>query len=194
MKKFNLFFVLLFFLLSFTTSCSDDGDPGPQGLPGADGAQGPQGEPGIDGEPGAANVISSDWYAPVWDVTDEPTVKNSRVTEQLITPEFLRGNVLLVYRKYEWNGVIQIDMLPQLVVKPDGTISTKLEAYTYGNGIYIKIVSYGSDLSPIYYDERNMFKYILIPGSEFTNSESRTLGSVDLNDYEAVKAYYNISD
>jgi hypothetical protein len=187
-KKLSKLKYIILSLVILTAACSDDGDPGPKG------DQGEQGEPGTQGEAGAANVIYMPWFTPVWDIKDEPTYKTLRKTEMLLTPEFLEGNIVLVYRKYEHNGVRRIDLLPQLILKADGTISTKLESYVYGNGIYVSVSSYGANISEEYYDGRNSFKYILVPGSQVTGAGERKSTPVDYNDYDAVMAYYHLQD
>ncbi len=173
LKHFLLVLIVIF------SACSNDGDPGPQGE---------------QGEPGTANVFYMPWFTPVWDIDDEPTYKTLRKTEFLLTSDFLEGNIVLVYRKYEHNGVRRIDLLPQLILTDDGTVSTKLDAYVNGNGIYVSVRSYGADLSAEYYDNRNSFKYVLVPGTRVTGASGRIAAPVDYSDYEAVMAYYNIPD
>ncbi len=78
-------------------------------------------------------------------------------------------------------------------MNPDGTINTKYETYIQGNGVVVRAQSYGADLLTEYIDERNEFRYVIIP-VEDVSAGGKTSSPVDFNNYEEVNNYYNITD
>lgn len=193
----------LFAALLALAGCAEDGAPGPkgdkgdtgaQGTPGEMGPTGPEGPAGEPGESGVADVFSSDWFVADWDAIDDPALKLLKKNEPHFTSDYLGSHVLLVYRKYEATGMLRVDLLPQYILRTDGTIAVKFAGYTSFNSIYISVESYGFDLDPIHYGENNTFKYILIPESEAPDPGGKISPPVDYTDYESVKAYYNIPD
>lgn len=186
----------LFILLS---ACSKEGDPGPagkDGLKGDQGIPGEAGEDGEDGEDGTNNIVYSDWFAPVWGLygSDDGANKSMRIPDLILSDADISKNVVLVYRKFEPSATNRvIFLLPQVYVNPDGTINTKYETYIQGNGVVVRAQSYGADLLTEYIDERNEFRYVIIP-VEDVGAGGKTSSPVDFNNYEEVKNYFNITD
>lgn len=214
MTRVSKLFILLFVLSIFLAGCEKDTEPGPkgdkgdvgekgdtgtagpQGPEGQQGAPGTPGEEGPQGDPGTANVIYSDWMAPVWGhySIDGPTQKMMRIPDLILSNEILNNGAILVYRKHIPTPTNTLTyLLPQMLLRVDGTIAAKYDTYTQGNGIIINLQSFGGDLAETYYDSRNTFRYIVIPGGMPGPGERRA-APVDYTDYEAVTKFYNIPE
>lgn len=192
-QNFKVTALALFILLS---ACSKEGDPGPTGQDGLKGDQGIPGEPGEDGEDGTNTIVYSDWFAPIWGhyVSDDGANKSMRIPDLILSDADISKNVVLVYRKFEPSATNRvIFLLPQVYINPDGSIHTKYETYIQGNGVIVRAQSYGTDLLTEYIDERNEFRYVIIP-VEDAGVGGRMTSPIDFDNYEVVKSYYNISD
>lgn len=170
----------------------ETGATGPRGATGATGPRGATGAKGDKGDPGTANVMYSDWFAPVWS-RDEPDFKQLRLTEPTLTTDFLSKGVVLVYYRRQPNSATRYDyLLPQTFYKVDGSVDRIYESYVYGNGIYINVRSFDGPLTS---NEAGAavtrFRYVLIPGGVDISALERS--GVDLNNYdEVVKALENL--
>lgn len=198
---------LLIFAIVFT-SCSKDGEDGSdgttglqgdQGIAGQNGADGADGADGTDGEDGAdgnANVETTIFLNPTWSSSGLMTLNSSNITQDafdyyLILGYLKEGDVWYsangnqavggyykgyydvgryFIRAYDFNDVVDqtrptIVRAKVVIIKPSNVILTS------GNG---KSVS-----------TKLNFKENLI--ADLTNA------GVDLNDYQAVCKYFNIS-
>lgn len=172
------------------------GEPGAAGETGAQGEQGEQGEPGADGadgqdgEDGNANVIYSNWLDADWNGQDEPNRKLMIIPITEISQQELRNKSLVFMYLSQW-GTSSIYTMPG-----SGRWDNTFYNFTFGTnqpdfqGILVRLNS--TDGAAL--DERqyaafrgNRFRYVIIP-------ESGQSGKLDYNDYEAVKAFYNIPD
>lgn len=191
-------------LLAFT-GCADDGDPGPKGDKGDAGEAGAQGEQGPEGEPGAVNVLYSDWMDLDWNVADETDFKQMAIEEPAITEAYLdEGGILLVFLKGSSPEVTATTS--QLPLSNDSermyfstiVLDEPHPLLPIQNGFFLNLLS--DDGSPVsdYQEVAGVinydFRYILIPGGMPLSSSGRMSPPVDFRDYDAVKAYYNISD
>jgi len=97
---FKFFTSILCILTLVLTSCSKDGDVGPQGV---QGDAGQDGVDGIDGEDGNANIMYSDWFTV--SSTDWSGIGGPRITFVKSAPEItqriLDTGVILVYHRFE---------------------------------------------------------------------------------------------
>ena len=199
-------------------ACGDDGDPGPQGpqgeqglqgTPGAQGEQGPQGdqgEPGAQGEQGeqgtqgaqgdkgdkgdkgetgTANVIYSDWIESPF---GPPEAQSKFFNLAEGAPFDLNTDVVLVYGRFD-SGVPIVSILPFLEVD-------EAEYYHFTTIVInnvIRVLAKSTDGVNSFFDEFAEYRYVIIPGG-VSVSGGRIKPPVDYNDYQAVKAYYNIAD
>jgi hypothetical protein len=209
--QFMKFRYVLLVFFTVLCACSNDSDPGPQGPQGEQGAigeQGPQGEQGVDGpqgdkgEPGTANVVSSKWIDYEINLTNTARLKIMKYTFpatvlELVNAEHLAdflssGGMLLLYGKNYGNG--QHNMLPYNY----SNVAYSWSGGSFGvatiNAINIRIESTdGSDLTEFEYSgtRGNEFRYVRVPAGKLINGRK---AAIDYNDYEAVKAYYNLPD
>ena len=185
-------------------ACGDDGDPGPagpQGEQGIQGEQGPQGEDGEQGEPGTANVLYSGWI---------PSGFNQGITTEkefnIELPATLEfdgfTDLLLVYGRTNEANNSFVRPLPHLA---EGAFYTFMFRGDAEDNVTpsIRILASSEAVNPL--DFFVEFRYVIIPGGASAdnveiisgristgNARGRMNTRVDYNDYEAVKAYYNI--
>ena len=188
-RKFMNAGAMLFLASCILFACSEDGDPGPQGAQGPQGEQGPQGpqgdegEQGEQGEAGTANVIYSDWFAD--DFKSDPDD-----FDQFPLVEGLQGfnpdqDLLIVYAKFQ-NA--SITTLPYTNIG-----DAELYSFRYfpesGN---LNIQAWITDNELTVFSEFSEFRYVIVPGG--VAAGGRVTSPVDYDDFNAVKAYYNIPD
>lgn len=209
MKKFNAISKLLLLTLFISLGgCSSEdgavGPQGPQGISGEDGSQGIQGEQGeqgvqgpigADGEDGNANVIYSDWFFPEWNEFDTPRAKRMAVTD----PEFGENyddGVILFYWITNNGSTFLVPWNSYSTSTGALNISRSMNVRGISGDVWITIRRYDRDFETrdtfgqfegIIY---NRLRYVIIPGNINVSGKS----ALDYNDYEAVKAFYNIPD
>ena len=206
-RKFMNAGAMLFLASCILFACSEDGDPGPQGAQGPQGEQGPQGpqgpqgdegeqgEQGQQGEAGTANVIYSDWIdSPFDDPTlpsNNPDLADSKVFT-LLTSSDLDPNrdVVMVYGRV--SGVLaDVHILPYSDIEGSAEYSFNLNILI--NAIRVRVMAQTTDGSFSFLDKFSDYRYVIIPGGTPADTGKST-SPVDYEDYEAVKAYYNIPD
>ncbi len=189
-------------------SCAEDGEIGPagadgtNGTDGADGATGPQGaagQDGEDGEDGNANVIYSDWFSPVWNITNGSNEKTMEIVDQDFVAAQENGVILLYWATQDEST----HLLPWNTFNSLGTISISRDYEIKGSSGKVELTIRNYELLGSLNDQDtegtisgvtyNQLRYVIIPGST-SNSIGRIAAEVDYEDYEAVKAYYNIPD
>lgn len=186
----NLIFILIMGI-SLSACKKEAGPIGPQGpkgesgAPGATGAKGDKGDTGPKGDPGTANVIFSDWLP----IPAKPTYrynseKEYAFNEPKITKEiFDKGTVHAYVRS---GGSASIFQLPYTFYNGYVSQMRILEGYIiYGE----QWVSGTVNANWIKADKPDYFshiRYVIIPGSVKASK------NVDFNNYEAVKAHYNL--
>lgn len=177
--KRTTLFVLLMIISLVGFSCE-----GPEGPTGSQGPQGETGDLGPQGESGTANVIYSPWIDSDW--TEENQQEWSMVIEDSnISVEFSNaGGAVLVYRR---NGSSDDAWVYQL---PSGNAYRVAYAIDPANtNLYVQVESGCCEIPGWFHDVQ--LRYVLIPGGLLTSGLQVEL---DLTDYQAVKAYYGISD
>jgi hypothetical protein len=196
MKKSNYLLLLSAVVVLFAASCGKNGAVGPQGPQGAIGATGPSGPTGPKGNTGTANVIYSDWYTPATYTKD--TVFSTyhfyaNIAASKITQAVLDSGTIVVYGRLDgytssiW-PTAQISALPILITYQEGATTytdTWSSLVTLGN-VQIDFVDnknlYGS------ISNAHQFRYVIIPGGVHTTA------SINLKNYEQVKAAFNLKD
>jgi len=167
-------------LVLTTTSC--DGEDGANGLDGEIGPTGQDGQNGQDGQDGNANVIASPWFqSNSWTNSGSPSAYFDRPAPE-VTQEIIDNGVVLAYTKLAGDSNY-IRPLP----------GTTIERFFWnffitepGNIRFTVFTLDGSNINPA---NSNEFRYVIIPSSELLNKSS-----IDFNDYNAVKEYYNLKD
>ena len=206
-RKFMHAGALLFLASCLFLACGDDGDPGPQGAQGPQGEQGSQGpqgpqgdegeqgEQGEQGEPGTANVIYSDWIdSPFDDPTlpsNNPDLADSK-SFTLVTSDVLNPNrdVVMVYGRV--TGLLSdVHTLPYSDIEESSEYSFYFDPVI--NATQINVTAQTTDGALSFFDKFTDYRYVIIPGGTPADTGKST-SPVDYEDYEAVKAYYNIPD
>lgn len=144
------------------------GDPGPAGPTGATGAAGPK------GDIGTANVIYSNWINVTF--TGSGTTYTGTITAPQITQTVLDKADIRVY----WNESGRVLSLPYAQVLGGTTYSVHQRFYV---GKIELIASYAISTQQM--------RYVIIPGGVLAGGKR---ASVDLDDYEQVKRYFNLPD
>lgn len=170
------------------------GTPGVPGTPGATGTPGTPGTPGAQGPPGTANVIYSGWLAADYSFSNTSTTnKTMRVVEQRCTRAFNNnGGIVLFFFRFQDNVVNNMPFTDfnnqnykhgfPVYFDTDGEIRINISS-TNATALTDAEI-YGTVGNPL------QFRYVLIPGGMPTGR----MAKVDLKDYAAVKAAYNIPD
>ena len=169
------------------------GTPGPQGPQGPAGPAGPPGSQGPQGEPGTANVFYSNWAGfntDNWSGLVAFLFQNRRiytVSENRITDAILDRGAVMVYVKFANSS----DIVQPLPIYQSITQLKNQHMAHFIQQNRILITLYNDDRSdPGTIGSINSYRYVIIPGGTPTGRNA----PVDLNDYEAVKTYYNIPD
>jgi hypothetical protein len=195
MKSFiRISICLLYLFVSY--SCVEDGETGaqgPAGVQGETGPQGPVGPPGEPGEPGTANVIYSSWQpfeTDRWSELVSFLFQNRRiytVEEPRIDQSILDGGTVAVYVRFgNFNNIVQ----PLPVIQSITQLRNQHMSY-YLQLNQILITLFNEDRSdPGVIGTINSYRYVIIPGG----TPAGRMAPVDMEDYEAVKDYYNIPD
>lgn len=174
--------------LLFSSCEGPAGEVGPAGPQGATGAAGPQGATGATGQTGNANVIQISYAAKTWAITRGSA---QQFVFPNVTPAIMNSSAILVYMTtastpsnttpYPWYSI------PGTVLSTDRAehefyFQTTFAGNTSGINVYRKIAS-ASTLTAT-------TRIILIPANDLRNGRQ----TVDFNDYNAVKKYYNLKD
>jgi hypothetical protein len=208
MEKTNYLLLLSIAFMLLTASCGKDGAVGPTGPIGPTGPQGTAGTAGTNGTNGAtgaigvtgatgtANVIYSDWVTPATYTKD--TVFSTYhfyadIPASKITQAILDNGSVLVYGKLDgYNPVIwptaQVSILPIEITYMNGTtqnIDSWSALCTLGN-VRIDLASSSNAYGSI--SNAHSFRYVIIPGGV------HTLGSINPNNYNQVKAALHLRD
>jgi hypothetical protein len=188
------------------------GDTGLAGTNGTNGAVGATGPAGAVGATGTANVIYSAWIdrpfpgtgSTAWTSGNFGTATRANfptyscsLSAPKLTPEIIDKGVIMVYMKpfaafigalplpHEASSINSIDSSP---------LGMRYSFTPLGNGTIVisaknvyPALSSGTWQTP---STDEQFRYVIIPGGV---PAGRT-ANVDLNDYEAVKKYYNLKD
>ena len=198
-RKFMNAGAMLFLASCILFACSEDGDPGPQGAQGPQGEQGPQGpqgpqgdegeqgEQGQQGEAGTANVIYSDWI-------DSPFISalaNSR-SFTLLSSGDLNPNrdIVMVYGRVD-GTLTDVHVLPYSDIEESSEYFFNLNPLVTETEVIVRAQKTDGSLGV--FDKFADYRYVIIPGGTPANT-GKSASPVDYEDYEAVKAYYNIPD
>lgn len=197
---FNLKYLAVILLL-MCGACSKDGDPGPEGPKGDQGEQGLQGEPGTDGEQGpqgpkgdkgAANVIYSPWMEPNWNLIDGDQQKRMEINAPELT--FNMWDTGFIYMYWKTNNGTTFP-LPYVSINAAGTpIISRTFLIRGGAKLWVEIHKYTSALTVNEYSGGvyNRVRYVMVPGEILAGG--REASPVDFNNYDEVKAHYNLPD
>ena len=181
MKKISILLatiIVAFFAGLQSCSKAGEGTVGPAGPAGATGPAGPAGAAGANGGTGAqgqagtANVLYSDWLdlIPNKLPSRETTITAPRITQNVIDNSDVR-----VYIRIGVNNVFPLpysDLTYWLLL---GKITIQVAGNsTINTGIKIR--------------------YVIIPGGTSIGAGRKAAPEVDLNDYQAIKTYYNLKD
>lgn len=179
MKKLFLLFTIIGLGL---TSCSNDGEVGPQG------PQGPPGEDGLDGLYGYTYEVTLDldyydnlgYYSNIIEIPESADTPN---------PD---GDAILMYRQEiatadDGSDIVTWSMLPQNFFVEQGTIQ-----YVFNHSaLDIELILEGNfDVSTLEagFTEDQTFRFVVVPSDYASNS------GVDISNYNAVKQSLNIKD
>ncbi len=171
-QTFRLLGVTLAITL-LVVACAKNGEPGPKGDTGATGLIGATGAAGPAGPIGTANVIYSGWISTSF--TGSGTSYIGTITAPKITQELLDKADIRVY----WNEGGRVLTLPYAEVVGS-------TAYTVHQRFYVGRI----ELKASYSLSPQQFRYVVIPGGVPSGRQA----TVDLNDYAAVKALFNLPD
>ena len=155
-----------------------------------------KGSKGDKGDPGTANVIYSDWFTPdryvkdtlygIWRFNyDKPVAE---ITQDIID----KGSVLVYGKLLGYNPVVwpvsQVAQMPiQLTYVQGAEMTDTWSALITKGNIKIRFINdrnYYTVISSVH-----QFRYVIIPGSVKTTS-----AAVNFNDYNAVKAVFQMND
>ncbi|MBC9796650.1 collagen-like triple helix repeat-containing protein [Sinomicrobium weinanense] len=170
--------ILLLFSICLVACEGEDGPPGEQGPQGEQGLQGEQGE---QGEPGTANIMYSDWIPIDWNVLDGNAVKRMDIDIPQITEGFLdEGGIVLFF-------VRQTDVVYSV---PMSRNNYTLYFLVSGIGhelrfLASRIEGLSGNINVSWIQE---VRYVLIPDGIPLQGQS------DLNNYETIKSYFQITD
>ncbi len=178
--------VTILFLLSilFIGSCSKEGPIGPAG---PQGAQGPQGNQGAQGAQGNANIIVKNFTLYPSDFTEYGTSGQSQhrysATHSIseITNSVFDNGMVVVYYK---SGTSWFS-LPQTIYVSG--YSYTLTYFHYVGGIGVQ--RYDSDLYSLAPSFNLELKVVIVPPAS-----GKKEWNVDWNNYQAVKAYFQLKD
>jgi hypothetical protein len=184
-KIFSTFFVMATVIAMISCSAED----GKDGKDGIDGQQGPQ------GDPGTANVMYSEWIPIEWG-TNDPTYKDMFIEMESPGSDFFdTGGFILMYVKLDNGSSYRLVQVP----REEGNL---LFDYVYINGpafpeigilFYIKS-SDGSIITPDF-EDGFFVRYILVPGgTPLSDPEARSLGDIDIDNYQAVADHFGLTD
>lgn len=171
MKRFysGLLLATLFLgSFAFQNCQSKEGEVGPAG------PAGPQGSKGDKGDPGSANVQYSPWINV--NFTGSGTSYTGNITAPAITQDVLDKSDIRVYWK-ESGRVLTLPYAQTL----GGTSYSVHQRFYVGRVELVASYSLGTQ----------QMRYVIIPGGTSIGARK---AAVDLNDYEAVKAYVNLPD
>ncbi|MEP6595936.1 MAG: hypothetical protein ABJA71_08305 [Ginsengibacter sp.] len=198
MKQKSLLCLFLSFLVLTVFFSCKKGDTGPAGPAGANGAagaagaQGAQGPQGPKGDTGVANVIYSAWLDVAYDAD---TVHNgaaidtlgyfANITAAKLDSAIVAGGEMKVYLN------LNTAANPTVVPLPYFNIYTNASIQPY---FVVGAISLYADFDASTFTQNGLkgfqYRYILIPG----RIAGRGTQLVDWNDYNKVKAYFNIKD
>ena len=174
---------------SLLFACAEDGEPGPQGPQGEQGIQGdpgPQGEQGEQGEKGDTGVANATLY--IFDGHDFSLSGTATREVALESEEQMTQSAWLVY-------AVSGYFTYYLPGYGKGAVSEyRVNNYwTDGNANINIVLAVGAGEA---FDEFHIFR-IEASNTEDNSSPTRTDQSfipegLDVNDYEAVKAYFNL--
>jgi hypothetical protein len=211
MKKTNYLLLLSIAFMLLTASCGKDGAVGPtgpigptgpqgaagtMGTAGTNGTKGATGTIGATGATGTANVIYSDWVTPATYTKD--TVFSTYhfyadIPASKITQAILDNGSVLVYGKL--NGYVtsiwptnQVSELPIEITYMDGSVQDidSWSALCSVGNVRIDLASSANAYGSI--STAHSFRYVIIPGGV------HTLGSINPNNYNQVKAALHLPD
>lgn len=202
--------MILLLCIGFSlVSCSKTGPEGPAGL------NGNNGEDGKDGKNGNANVVTanftlnnSQFQRDSWSIRRSNGVTSyaarmANVAVPSLTEDIFRNGTVLVYMKIPAGSAINPDSWTPLPHTVSGSNSAYLVLTTY---------SYKVGMLQVYYVHQHTdnaaigtvpfvsdvtiatqeYRYVVIAGTAAGNSV--VAPPVDLNNYEAVKAFYHLPE
>ncbi len=177
MKKLFLLFTIIGLGL---TSCSNDGEVGPQG------PQGPPGEDGLDGYIGTTIDVNVD--------LNEGTNYEAFVNFDDMGIEVFDSDAVLVYHKVGEDGTTEdgqpieiFEQLPQTYYVDGGEFQYNFDHTFFDARIFILSNVDASTLSSNYTDNQD-FRVIVVPSDYLENS------GVDVSDYDAVQNLIDMED
>ncbi|WP_315823087.1 hypothetical protein [Paraflavitalea speifideaquila] len=159
-----------------------EGPTGPAGPAGANGAPGPA------GPAGTANVIFSPWLDVTYTVDKAQNGDTlgyfANITADKLTVEILNGGEMKVY--FNYGSSAQPDVAPMPITDPFYGLFTTVDffvkrIYLYSNFNASTVTQSGNKIQ--------QHRYILIPGGT-----GARVAKPDWNDYNKVKAFYNLPD
>ncbi|SFW87973.1 collagen-like triple helix repeat-containing protein [Chitinophaga sancti] len=183
--------LLLLAIAMFMFSCSKDGSTGPKG---DTGATGPAGPTGPKGDAGTANVIYSDWLTVAFKAdtihTSGGGIDTIGYFADIAIPKLDAAIISSGEMKVYVNGKTAAS--PLVSPLPYYDVYTNLNIHATFSVGGVGLYSNG-DVST-YVDntgaKRWQYRYVLIPGG----TAARKATTVDLGDYNAVKAWLGLKD
>lgn len=173
MKKLHYVFLLIVFFAA--SSCSRDGEPGPQGIPG------PPGPPGYDGE--SASLFEydfnfnqgNDWYERIFYPEDFP-----------VDPEDMVLVYLLWESTEEYGDVWRL--MPQTIMMEFGMLQYNFDFSQNDISLFLDADFSLDKLGPLYTE--GWMRIVVVPGQEINSRHLQP----DFSDYAAVKDAYGLPD
>jgi hypothetical protein len=140
---------------------------------------------------GNAEVIYSSWTAIDSWSTDFLRLKYQRFPDRILTPDQIENAAIIVYHKRitEFSGTI-IKQMSYSEINNDGSTDIYYGAQVQGNGILLRIESFGRDITAEeYLGPESEFRYVIIPG----NIPAKVNPKV-FKDYSLLKKYFGLPD
>ena len=160
----------------FMDACKGEkGDVGPIGTTGPIGPSGVNGAVGAAGPTGTANVIYSEW-TPITLTGSYSSSGTTNVTCSKITQEIIDKGIIFSYIKF---GTFNYSLPLSFPISgdKDQTIAAR---YVLGS----------TSLISNFANSTGSFRYVVIPGGVAGGRRA----TIDYNNYEEVKKYYNLPD
>lgn len=181
-KTFYHPFSLLLAFILLITACSKEGPAGPAGPVGPQGPTGTTGSQGPKGDTGTANVIYSAWLDVTFRINQDSSAFIATIPAVRLTNPILTSGVVKVYLNLSTAATPVIVPLPYF--DGDFIINTRYSSQT------IQIIANDNFSTVLNQAGAKVFqfRYVIMPGGTTARS------TVDLNNYEEVKKYYNIPD
>jgi hypothetical protein len=190
MKNTTNFLLLILIVPMLMVASCKKGDVGPAGETGTDGEKGDKGDKGDKGSTGStgtANVIYSDWILATNfrdTIADNSNLKAADLKAPQLTTAMLNNATFLIY--FNFGGGVYT--LPYT-----SNAGGKLNTISFWPRVkHFIITRFSADnANGVALSSFLQYRYVIIPGGIKATAVTQKL---DLDNYQAVKQYYNIPD